>query len=111
MGKGSSEADVDTSQTSLLPEIKSTNTEEEQRMRHQAFAHLMDEDFGMWWDKWSKWDVMTYDHANLSKKAKSPDPLGTLIDYMESCGISKPMKTSEFDLCHFYQVQGLSKVA
>ena len=79
-------------------------------MSCQAFGHLMDEGFGMWQDQkikdsleqWSKWDVMTCDHADPSKKAKSPDPLGAPIDYMESCGIFKPMKTSKFDLCHFY---------
>ena len=67
---------------------------------------------GMWWDQkirdgleqWCKWDAMTCNHANPTKKAKSPDPLDAPIDYMESCGIFKPMKTSEFDLCHFYQV-------
>ena len=108
----SSEADADTSQTSLLPEIKSTDTEEEWRMSCPAFAPLMDEGFGMWQDQnikdsleqWSKQDAMTCDHADPLKKAKSLDPLGTPIDYMESCGIFKPMKTSEFDLCHFYQV-------
>ena len=115
MGKASTEADVDTSQTSLLPKIKRTNTEEEQRMSHQAFVCLMDEDFGIWWDQkikdsleqWSKQYVMTCDHTNPSKKAKSQDPLGTSIDYMESSGIFKLMKTSEFDLCHFYQVGSL----
>ena len=98
MGKASSEADTDTSQTSLLPEIQSTDTEEEQRMSHQAFVHLMDEGFGTWWDQkikdgleqWSKQDVMICDHANPLKKAKSLDPLGAPIDYMESCGIFKP---------------------
>ena len=39
-----------------------------------------------------------------TKKAKSPDPLGTPTNYMESCHVFKPMKTSEFDLCRFYQV-------
>ena len=83
------------------------------RMRCRAFACLMDEGFSMWWDQkikdgleqWSKWDMMTCDHADPSKKAKSPDPLGTPIEYMESCGIFQPMKTSEFELCHFYQME------
>ena len=74
-------------------------------MSHQAFACLMDEDFGVWWDQkikdgleqWSMWDAMTCDHTDPSKKAKSPDPLGIPKAYMESCGIFKPIKTSEFD--------------
>ena len=72
----------------------------------------MDVGFGTWWDQkikdsleqWSKWDTMTCDYADPAKKAKSLDPLGTPIDYMENCGIFKMMKTSKFDLCHFYQV-------
>ena len=47
---------------------------------------------------------MTCDHTDPTKKAKSPDPLGSPIDYMESCDVFKPMKASKFDLCHFYQV-------
>ena len=50
---------------------------------------------------------MTCDHVVPCKEAKSPDPLGPPLDYMVSCGVSEPKKTSKYDLCHFYQV-GLS---
>ena len=50
---------------------------------------------------------MTCDHMELGKEAKCPDPLGTLLDYMESCGVFKSDKMTEYDLCCFYQV-GLS---
>ena len=50
---------------------------------------------------------MNCDHADPCKEAKSPNQLGPPLDYMMSCGVFKPKKTSEYDLCHFYQV-GLS---
>ena len=98
-GKAHSEADTDTSQYSLLPEVKSTDTEEEWRTNCHAFVHLKDVGFGTWQDQkikegheqWSKQDMMTCDHVDPAKKAKSPDPLGAPIDYMESCDVFKPM--------------------
>ena len=48
---------------------------------------------------------MTCDHADPCKEAKSPDQLGPPLDYMTSCGIFKPKKASEYDLCCFYQVR------
>ena len=71
-----------------------------------------DVDFGVWQDKqisqglkqWDVRDKMTYDHMELCKEAKCPDPLGMLLDYMESHRVFKSDKTSEYDLCHFYQV-------
>ena len=47
---------------------------------------------------------MTCDHADPHKRAKHPDPLGAPITYMESRDASKAIKTSEYGLCHFYQV-------
>ena len=69
----------------------------------------------MWWDEqisqglkqWDVRDKMTCGHAELGKEAKCPYPLGTPLDYMESCGVFKSDKMSEYGLCHFYQV-GLS---
>ena len=78
-------------------------------------AHLLDTNFGRWWDQkiseghlqWDEHDKKTYDHADPCKEAKCPDQLGPPLDYMTSHGIFKPKKTNEYDLCHFYQV-GLS---
>ena len=50
---------------------------------------------------------MTCDHAEPGKEAKCPDSLGTPLGYMESRGVFMLHKTSEYDLCCFYQV-GLS---
>ena len=50
---------------------------------------------------------MTCDHADPCKEAKSPNQLGPPLDYMMSCGVFNPKKTSKYDLCCFYQV-GLS---
>ena len=50
---------------------------------------------------------MICDHADPCKEVRSPDQLGLPNDYMISCGVFKPKKKSEYDLCHFYQV-GLS---
>ena len=50
---------------------------------------------------------MTCDHVNPCKEAKSSNLLGPPLDYMASRGIFEPKKTSEYDLCRFYQV-GLS---
>ena len=50
---------------------------------------------------------MTCDHTEPGKEARCPNPLGMLLDYMESRRIFKSLKMSEYDLCHFYKV-GLS---
>ena len=71
-----------------------------------------DIDFGEWRDymiregykEWAKWDKMICNHADPHKRAKHPDPLGAPIAYMESKDAFKPIKTSEYGLCHFYQV-------
>ena len=52
-------------------------------------------------------DKMTCDHVEPSKEAKCPNPLGVPQDYVESHGVFKIDKMSEYNLCHFYQV-GLS---
>ena len=57
--------------------------------------------------QWDVRDKMTCDHMEPGKEAKCPNLLGMLLDYMESCGVFKSDKTSEYDLCHFYQM-GLS---
>ena len=72
----------------------------------------MDTDFSVWRDKkiskglkqWDEQDKMICDCMDPCKEAKYPDPLGTPMYYMESCDVFKPIKTSEYDLCHFYQV-------
>ena len=47
---------------------------------------------------------MTYDHVEPDNEVKYTDPLGAPLDYMESHNVFKPIKTSEYDLCCFYQV-------
>ena len=78
-------------------------------------THCLDKDFGKWQDQkisegcqqWDMCDKTTCDHTDPCKEAECPDPLGPPLDYMRSCGIFEPKKTSEHDLCWFYQV-GLS---
>ena len=72
----------------------------------------MDADFCTWRDKkiskglkqWDEGDKMICDHADPCKEVKHPNPLGAPLDYMESHNIFKPIKTSEYNLCCFYQV-------
>ena len=72
----------------------------------------MDGDFSLWRDKkisqglkqWDERDKMTCDHMEPGKEAKCPNPLGMPLDYMESCGVFKSIKMSEYDLCFFYKV-------
>ena len=45
---------------------------------------------------------MTCEHAEPSKEAKCSDPIGMLLDYMESHRVFKSDKTSKYNLCHFY---------
>ena len=54
--------------------------------------------------QWDERDKMTCDHAEPGKEVKCPDLLGMPLDYMESCGVFKSIKMSEYDLCHFYKV-------
>ena len=95
-----------------LPELNSKDSEEEWKTNHYSFACHMDADFSVWRDKknseglkqWNKWKKMTCNHVDPCKEVKYPDPLGTPLDYMERYGTFKPVKTSEYDLHHFYQV-------
>ena len=41
----------------------------------------------------------------ICKEAKSPNLLGPPLDYIVCHGVFKPKKTSEYDLCCFYQVR------
>ena len=109
------ENDPNTSQSISLPELDSKDSEEERKTNCHGFAHHMDVDFSLWRDRkiseglkqLDEWDKMTCDLTEPGKEAKYPDPLGTPLDYIESHQVFKPIKTSEYDLCHFYQV-GLS---
>ena len=84
-------------------------------MSHHSFIHHMDADFGVWRDKkiskalkqWDERDKMTCDHVEPGKEVKYPNLLGLPLDYTESCRVFKSIKTSEYNLCHFYKV-GLS---
>ena len=110
LSKKTAEADPNTT----LPKLDSKDSEECKMNRH-SFACCTDADFGTWPDKkisqglkqWDKRDKITCDHVEPGKEARCPNPLGVLLDYMESHGVFKSLKTSEYDLCHFYKV-GLS---
>ena len=112
-----SKPDPNTSQPILLPELDSKDSKEEWKTNHHGFACHMDTDFSVWRDKkiskglkqWYEWDKMTCNHIDPCKEVKYPDPLGAPLDYMENCDVFKPIKTSEYDLYHFYQV-GLTGV-
>ena len=107
-----SESDPNASKPISLPQLNSKDSKEEWKTNCHGFAHCMDTDFSAWRDKkinkglkqWYEWDKMICDHADPCKEAKYPDPLGAPLDYMESHDVFKPIKTSEYDLCHFYQV-------
>ena len=109
--KKTAEADPNTT----LPKLDSKDSKEECKTNHYGFACHTDADFGTWHDKkisqglkqWDERDKMTCDHMEPGKEAKCPDPLGTPLDYMESCRVFKSLKMSEYDLCCFYKV-GLS---
>ena len=98
-----------------LPDLDSKDLEKEWKTKWHRDACLLDKDFGKWWDQkinedlrqWDEHDKMTCDHTDPCKEVKSPNQLGPPLDYMMRCGVSKPKKTSEYDLCRFYQV-GLS---
>ena len=47
---------------------------------------------------------MLCNHVKPSKISNHPDPLGVAIDYMKSHDAFEPIKTSEYGLCHFYEV-------
>ena len=95
-----------------LPELDSKDSEEEQKTKRRRDASLLDKDLSKWQDQkiseghqqWDIHDKMTCDHTDPCKEAKSPDPIGPPLDYMMSRRIFKPKKTSEYALCHFYQV-------
>ena len=55
--------------------------------------------------QWDKRDKMTCDHVEPGKGVRCPNLLGMPLDYMESHEVFKSLKTSEYDLCHFYKVE------
>ena len=95
-----------------LPELDSKDSEEEQKTKQHRDANLLDKDLSKWQDQkiseghqqWDMHDKITYDHTDPCKEAKCPDPIGPPLDYMMSCRVFKPKKTSEYALCRFYQV-------
>ena len=94
---------VETDPNTTLQEPDSKDSEEEQKTSCHGFAHHMDADFGVLWDKkisqglkqWGKREYMTYDHAEPGKEARCPDPLGVPLDYMESHRVFKSLKIHE----------------
>ena len=106
---------AETDPSTILPELNSKDSEEEWETSCCSFAHHMDADFSTWRDKkisqglkqWDERNKMTWDHVESGKEAKCPDPLGMLLDYMESQVVFESIKMSEYDLCCFYKV-GLS---
>ena len=108
------EVNLNASQTLSLPDLDSKDFEEEWRAKHWD-ACLLDTNFSKWWDQkisechlqWDKHDKKTYDHTDPCKEVKCPNLLGPPLDYMTSHRVFKSKKTSEYDLCHFYQ-EGLS---
>ena len=113
--KKAPEVNLNASQMLSLLDLDSKDSEEEWRAKQCQDAHLLDTNFDKWWDQkiseghlqWDEHDKKTYDHADPCKETKCPNLLGPLLDYTTSHSIFKPKKTSEHDLCYFYQV-GLS---
>ena len=109
------EVNLNTSQMLSLPDLDSKDSEEKWKAKWHQDAHLLDTNFGKWQDQkisegllqWDEHDKKTYDHTDPCKEEKCPYLLGPPLNYMTNCGIFKPKKTSEYDLCRFYQV-GLS---
>ena len=107
-----SKVGLNASQTPSLPEINDQDSEDEQRSNCYNFACAQDVDFSAWRDheisesheEWAKWDKMTCDHMGPHKRVKHLDSLDMPVAYMESRDAFKPIKTSEYGLCHFYQV-------
>ena len=104
-----------TSQTLSLPDLDSKDLKEEWKIQRCKYAHLLDEKFGKWRDQMigkghnegNRHDTMTCDHADSCKEAKFPDPIGLPLEYMKHYRVFNAKKTSDYDLCHFYEV-GLS---
>ena len=107
------EVSLNTCQMLSLPDLDSKDSEEEWRAKWHWDACLLDTNFGKWQDQtiseghlqWDEHNKKTYDHAEPCKKAKCPNLLGPPLAYMTSCGVFKPKKTSNYDLCRFYQVR------
>ena len=110
--KASLEVNPNASQTPLLPELDDKDFEDELKSYCHDLTHFQDVDFGKWRDcmisegqeEWVKQDKMICNHADPHKRVKHPDLLGVSITYMESKDAFKPIKTSEYNLCCFYQV-------
>ena len=101
---------AETDPNTTLSEFDSKDSEEEQKI-----SHHMDADFGTWRDKkisqglkqWDERDKMTCDDTEPGKEVKCSDPLGALLDYMESHGVFESIEMSDYNMCCFYKV-GLS---
>ena len=108
------EVNLNTSQTLSLPDLDSKDSKEEWKAKWCQDACLLDAILASGGTKRlvratcnGMSMTKTYDHADPCKEAKCPDQLGPPLDYMTSCGVFKPKKASEYDLCHFYQVGSL----
>ena len=96
------------SQMLSLPDLDSTDLEEEWKIQWHKDAHLLDEKSGKWWDQminkghneWNTCDTMTCHHMDPCKEAKFPDPIGLSLEYMKHCGVfnqGKPMSMTFAD--------------
>ena len=98
-----------------LPNLDSRDTEEEWKVQQCKDARLLDRNFSEWCDHMineghaerSKHDTMICGHTDPCKEAKFLDSTSLLLEYIKHCGVFKPKKTNEYDLCCFYKV-GLS---
>ena len=90
--KKAQKVNLNTSQTLSLPDLDSKDCEEAWRAKQHQDAHLLDTNYGKWWDQkiseghlqWDEHDKKTYDHADPCKEAKCPNLLGPPLDYMTS---------------------------
>ena len=109
------EVNLNASQMLSLLDLVSKDYEEEWKAKQCWVVCLLDTNFSKWQNQkiseghlqWDECDKKTYDHADPCKEAKCSHLLGLPLDYMTSHSVFKPKKTSEYDLCCFYQV-GLS---
>ena len=81
-----------------------------QRIQWCKDSHLLDKNFGEWWDRmiiqgyneWAMCDTMTCDDAEPCKEAKFPDSISPPLEYMKHHKVFDPKKINEYDLCCFY---------
>ena len=107
--KGVCCSNPNTSQILSLPELDSKNFEEDQKVQWCTDAHLLDKDFGEWWDHMIKEGHQELDtHDKMTCKAKHPNHVELHTDYMRSHAVFELEKSNEYDLCHLYQV-GVSR--